>query len=130
MNTQSVNNGMIEVNSTGIGEISSEMVAKRAGELALIAGRPATRPDREQALRELTGGGAMSAGQALLESAPEDERWDPIPGSKGHQAEVSASEDQDEDGQNESARLYEEGAREAAHDRMLLAASTTREGGF
>ena len=48
-------------NAVGIGEISGEMVAARAEELAVIAGRPVTKEDHEQALRELTGGPEMDA---------------------------------------------------------------------
>lgn len=122
MNKNPLNKGMIEENSAGIGEISGEMVAERARELALIAGRPVTGQDSEQALRELTGGDGMDPKQALLESLTEDERWDPIPSSTGHQAEESASEDEDEDGQGKNAQLFEEGVSEAAHDQMLQAA--------
>ncbi len=130
MNKNPLNKGMIEENFTGIGEISDEMVVERARELALIAGHPVTRADSEQALRELTGGDAMDPNQALLESFSEDERWAPIPGSTGHQAEESASEDEDEDGQGESAQLFEEGVSEAAHDQMLQAAIAARETRF
>jgi hypothetical protein len=122
MNKNPLNTGMLEENSVGIGEISGEMLAERAKELALIAGRPVNQTDHEQALRELTGGPAMDPKQALLESVTEDERWDPVPGSIGHQAEESASEDEGEDGQTEGAKLVEEGVREAGHDRMLQAA--------
>jgi hypothetical protein len=127
MNQNPLTKGMIEENSTGIGEISGEMVADRARELALIAGRPLTRQDSEQALRELTGGDAMAPEQALLESFSEDDRWDPIPGSTGHQAEESASEDEDEDGHGNNAQLFEEGVGEAAHDQMLEAARAAKE---
>ena len=109
-------------NAVGIGEISAEMVEERAKELALILGRPVSKQDHEQALRELTDGPEMDPKQALLESVTEDERWDPVPGSRGHQAEESASEDEDEDGRGESAQLYEEGVSEAEHDQMLQAA--------
>jgi hypothetical protein len=122
MNKNPLNKGMIEENSVGIGEVSTEMVEERAEELALIAGRPVTWIDDEQALRELTGGDVIDTHQALLESLSEDERWDPIAGSTGLQAEESAKEDEDEDGQSESAQLYEEGVSEAAHDQMLQAA--------
>jgi hypothetical protein len=122
MNKNPMNKGMLEVNSAGIGEISGEMVAERAKELALIAGRPLTKNHYEQALRELTGGDDVDARQALLESFSEDERWDPIPGSTGHQAEESVSEGEDEDGQGGNAQLVEEGVREATHDQMLQAA--------
>lgn len=127
MNQNPLTKGMIEENSTGIGEISGEMVAERAKELALIAGRPVTKEDSEQALRELTGGDGMDARQALFESFSEDERWNPIPSSTGHQAEESASEDEDEDGQGVSAQLFEEGVNEAAHDQMLQAAIAAAE---
>lgn len=127
MNKNPLNKGMLEVNSAGIGEISNEMVAERTKELALIAGRPATKEDGEQALRELTGGDEMDAKQALLESVSEDERWDPVPASTGHQAEESASEDEDDDGRGETAQLFEEGVSEAAHDQMLQAAIAAAE---
>ena len=108
-------------NAVGIGEISGEMVAARAEELAVIAGRPVTKEDHEQALRELTGGPEMDAKEVLLDSLNEDEHWDPVPGSTGHQAKESASEDEDDDGLNESAQLVEEGVSEAEHDQMLQA---------
>jgi len=126
MNKNPLSKGMIEENSAGIGEISGEMVTERAKELALMAGRPMTREDHEQALRELTDGAELDAKQALLESVTEDERWDPVPGSTGHQAETSASEDEDEDGRSEGAQLVEEGVSEAEHDQMLQAARATQ----
>ncbi len=122
MNKNPLYKGMIEENSVGIGEISGEMIEVRAEELALIAGRPVTEEDHQQARRELTGGGDMDAKQVFLESASEDERWDPVHGSTGHQAPESPSEDEDEDGRNESAQLVEEGVSEAEHDQMLQAA--------
>lgn len=118
MNKNPLNKGVIEENAVGIGEVSTEMVGERAEELALIAGRPVTWLDDEQALRELTGGDVIDTHQALLESLSEDERWAPISGSTGQQAEESAREDEE----GESAQLYEEGVREAAHDQMLQAA--------
>lgn len=122
MNKNPLNKGVIQENAVGIGEVSTEMISERAEELALIAGRSVTWLDDEQALRELTGGDVIDTHQALLESLSEDERWEPIAGSTGHQAEESAKEDEDEDGQSESAQLYEEGVSEAAHDQMLQAA--------
>lgn len=127
MNQNPLLKGMIEENSTGIGEISDERLAERARELALIAGRPVIRQDSEQALRELTGGDGMDPRQAVLESFSEDERLDPVPSSTGHQAEESASENDDEDGQGKSAQLFEEGVREASHDQMLQAAIAAKE---
>ncbi len=126
MNKNPLNKGIIEKNSVGIGEISGEMIAERGKELALIAGQPMTKEDCEQALRELTGGNDMDDNQAFLESVTEDKRWDPLPGSTGHQIEDLVSEDEDEDGRDESAQLVEEGVREAEHDQMLQAARATR----
>ncbi len=119
--------GMIEENSIGIGEVSEEMVTDRAKELALIAGHKLSKADHEQALAELTGVDETDAKQAMLESFSEDKRWDPVPGSTGHQVEESASEDEDEDGRNESAQLFEEGVSEAEHDQMLQAARAAKE---
>ena len=54
----------------------------------------------------------------LLELLPESARWDPLPGSPGHQAPELPSEDaEDDDGRNESAWLVEEGAA-AAEDEL------------
>lgn len=130
MNKNPITKGRIEENSAGIGEVSGEMVEDRAKEIALIAGRPVIKKDSEQALRELTGGEEMDPKQALLESASEDERWGPVPGSTGHQAKESASEEEDEDGRSESAQLVEEGVREAMHDRMLQSAIAEKEKGL
>jgi hypothetical protein len=126
MSKNPINKGVIEENSVGIGEISGEMVAARGKEFALIAGRPMTKEDCKQALRELTGGSEMDDEQAFLESVTEDMRWNPLPGSTGHQVEDLASEEDDEDGRDENAQLYEEGVREAEHDQMLQAAKAAK----
>jgi len=122
MNKNPLNKGMISENFAGIGEVSGEMVAARANELALIVGRAATEADYEQARRELTGGSEMDSQKAMLESIPEYKRWNPVPGSTGQEAQESASEDEDEDGRSKSAQLFEDGIHEAEHDLMLQAA--------
>lgn len=122
MNNNPLNKGMIEENSVGIGQVSIEMVEERAEELALIGGHSVTQEDNEQALRELTGGCEMDDKQLLLESASEEDRWNLVPGSTGHQAEVFDSHEEDEDGRSQGAQLIEEGVSEAAHDQMLQAA--------
>jgi hypothetical protein len=112
-------------NFAGIGPVTPAMVHARAKELALIAGRPAeqvSRLDREQAKRELTGESDIDPQAAMLESIPESMRWDPVPGSAGHQKAESPSEDEDEEGRSESEQLAEEGVGEAEHDQMLQAA--------
>jgi hypothetical protein len=63
---------------------------------------------------------------ALLESAPESERWDPVHGSTGQKVLVAPNEDEDEEGRSDSERLVEEGVLEAEHDQMLKATRTQR----
>lgn len=101
-----------------------EQVHARALELAWIAGRVpphVSQADYEQAERELAGESDPDREDALLDSMPESKRWDPIPGSTGRQVPDAPSEDEDDEGRNESARLVEEGASEAGRDHMLQA---------
>ncbi len=124
-NKNPLNKGILTENAVGIGTVTPEMVEARAGELAEIAGRvpaQATEVDYEQAHRELTGGPEMDPEKEVLESIPESERWDPVPGSTGHQTVDSLGEDEDSEGRSESAQLVEEGIKEAEHDQMLQAA--------
>ena len=117
--------GRISENGAGIGTPTRGIVRERAIELAIIDGRPAaevSKSDWEQAKRELTGGLDPDVNETLLESAPEAERWDPLPGTQGHKAPESSSDDEDDDGRTDSARLVEEGVAEAEHDQMLQAA--------
>ncbi len=119
-----LNKGILTENAVGIGTVTPEMVEARATELAEIAGRVPAQPteaDYEQAQRELTGGSEMDPEEKVLESIPESERWDPVPGSTGHQAVDSLGEDEDSEGRSESAQLVEEGIKEAEHDQMLQA---------
>ena len=114
------------INSTGVGEVTREMLRKRAVELALINGRAkqeVSNTDWEQAMRELSGEPEKDKKDAEMEAAPESERWDPVHGSTGHKVEANYGDDEDADGQSFSARLVEEGINEAAHDQMLQASS-------
>ena len=116
--------GQMTENGKGIGTVTRGMVKERAVELAIINGRPASEvsiTDWEQAKRELTGGSDADLKDTLLESALESERWDPVPGSTGQKAPESTSDDENEDGQSDSAKLVEEGVTEAEHDQMLQA---------
>jgi hypothetical protein len=125
MDKNPLNKGVLTENFTGIGPVTREMVHARAGELALIAGRTPPhmlQADYEQAKRELTGESDVDRQEALLESLPETKRWDPVPGSTGHQAPESPSEDEDDEGRSETEQLVEEGAGEAERDQMLQAA--------
>lgn len=108
-------------NSAGIGTVTRKMVRKRAVELAVINGRSAqevSRSDREQAKRELTGESDMDPNEAVLESAPESERWDPVPGSTGHIVPVASGDDEDDEGRSDNERLVDEGIAGAEQDQM------------
>ena len=130
MNTNPLKQGALIENSNGIGTVTREMVRARAVELALINGRSAheaSQTDWEQAKRELTGEPEIDPNQQLLESAPESERWDPVHGSTGEKVPAAPGEDEDDEGQSDSARLFEAGVHEAEHDQMLQAAKIQNE---
>ena len=115
-------------NSAGIGTVTRKMVRQRAVELAVINGRSAqevSTSDWEQAQLELTGNSDKGSNEATLETAPESERWDPVPGSTGGKVPVAAGEDEDAEGRSDNERLVEEGIAGAEHDQMLQA---TKEG--
>ena len=117
------------VNSAGIGTVSREMVRVRAVEIALINGRTSqsmSKADLEQAGRELTGGQDLDAKESTLEAVPVSAGADPVPCSTGHKVADSSSEDEDEEGRSDSARLVDEGVREAGHDQMLQAAKRAK----
>ena len=112
MKTNPFKEGSLIENSAGIGTVTRKMVRERAAELAVINGRAAqdaSKSDWEQAKRELTGQSDADAKETALESVPESERWDPVPGSVGHKVPESSSEDTDDEGRSDSARLVEEG---------------------
>ena len=111
-------------NSAGIGTVTRQMVRERAVELAVINGRfeeDLSQSDWAQAKRELTGGSDTDPKEAVLESLPESERWDPVPGSTGHKVPVAPSDDEDDEGRSDSERLVDEGIAGAEHDQSLQA---------
>lgn len=117
-------------NSAGLGTVTREMVRKRAVELALLDGRPArdvSNSDWQQAKRELTGGSDADPKELTLESAPESERWDPLPGSTGHKVPAAAGEDEDAEGRSDNEKLVEEGVAEAGLDQSSQAARQAAE---
>jgi hypothetical protein len=126
MNIDPLHEAPISIHGTGIGTVSPDMVRKRAEELAVINGREAydaSMSDWDEALRELTCGEEFDAQQTLMESLPESERWDPIPGSPSHEAVTVFGDNEDADGRSVGERLCAEGVAEAAHDQMLAAAA-------
>lgn len=116
-------------NSAGIGTVTRRMVRERAVELATMDERSSAQiseSDLEQAKRELTGKPDMDPKEAALDSAPESERWDPVPGSTGHKVSVAPSEDEDEEGRSDNERLVDEGMAGAEHDLSLQASRTPK----
>ena len=129
MNKNPLNQGIIANNTVGIGSVTREMVRSRARELAMIAGHTpshVTQADYERAKRELTGESDRDRQDAILDALPETKRWDPVPGSTGHQAPESPSEDEDDAGRSETEQLVNEGMMDAARDQMLQAAKATK----
>ncbi len=130
MNIDPPQDDALALNFLGVGTVTRKMVRERSVELALIDGRSAqevSKSDWEQAKRELTGGSDTDPKELLLESATEDERWDPLPGSTGQIAPASSIDGEDEDGRGISERLVDQGMLEAEHDQMLQAAKKQRE---
>jgi hypothetical protein len=124
MKTNPLKQGLLTENSSGIGTVTRKMVLTRAVELAVIDGRSpeeVSKSDWEQAKRELTGGPETDPKEALLESAPESDRWNPVAGSVGHKVRVSSSADEDAEGRSDNERLVEEGIKDAEHDQMRQA---------
>jgi len=124
MNTNPLKQGILTENSAGLGTVTRQMVRERAVELAIINGRSATevsKSDWEQAKRELTGETDADLKETALETAPESERWNPVPGSTGHKVSAAPGEDEDEDGRSDNERLVEEGIAGADHDQRLQA---------
>ena len=125
MRKNPLNKGIIMENAGGIGTVTPAMVEARARELALINGHGSSGPtaaDYQQAKRELTGEEEIDPQQENVESLPESEDWDPVPGSTGRQAAESLGEDEDAEGRSEAAQMFEEGVNEAEHDQMRRAA--------
>ena len=124
MKKNPLKDGVISENSAPVGTVTREMVRARAAELAVIDGHlshDATASHFAQAKRELTGEPDMDPKDAILESAPESERWDPVPGSTGNKARVAPSEDQDEEGRSDNERLVEGGIAEAEIEQSFQA---------
>ena len=83
--------------------------------------RDVSKSDLKPPKGEMTGASDMDPNEVVLESAPESERWDPVPGSTGHKAPVNPSADEDEEGRSENEKLVEEGVEGAELDQMRQA---------
>ena len=125
MKKNPLKDGVISENSAAVGTVTRKMVRARAAELAVIDGHlssAATKSHFAQAKRELTGVPDVDPKDAILESAAESERWDPVPGSTGHKVQVAPSEDEDEEGRSDNERLVEGGIAEAEIEQSFQAA--------
>ena len=126
MNHNPLKEGVLSENSAGIATVTPKMVRQRAAELAVINGRSeqdVSKSECEQARRELTGEPDRDPEEAALESAPESERWDPVPGSTGHKVPAAPSDDEDDEGRSDNERLVDEGIAGAEHDQRRHATS-------
>ena len=124
MKTNPFKEGALTEKSAGLGTVTREIVRARVTELAAIDGllsSAATKSHFAQAKRELTGVPDTDPKDAIPESAPESERWDPVSGSTGHKARVAPSEDEDEEGRSDNERLVEEGIAEAEIEQSFQA---------
>ena len=116
MKNNPIKDGIIAENSIAVGTVTPAMVRARAAELARADGcssPAATRSHLAQAERELTGETEADPNTALLEAAPEAERWDPVPGSTGEKILATPSDDEDDEGRSDNERLVESGVAEA-----------------
>ena len=59
--------------------------------------------------------------ETLLESAPESDRWNLVPGSAGHKVQVAPSEDEDDEGRSDNEMLVESGIADADTDQSIQA---------
>lgn len=121
MTTNLLKEGVLTKNSGGIGTVTRKMVREHAVELTVISGRSAqdvSKSDWEQAKPELASDLDVEPKEAVLESAPESERWDPVRGSTGHKAPVAPSEDEDDEGRSDKQRLVDKGIAGAEHEQM------------
>ncbi len=125
MDYNPLNQGVLTGKSAEFGPVTEEIVRARAQEQALITGRVSPdgpHTDYEQAKRELKGRADIDGQDTVLESIPESQRWDPVPGSTGCQAAESPSEDEDDEGRSATEQLFDGGVEAATRDRMLQAA--------
>jgi len=87
--------------------------------MAKLIGIPLGAP--EEAKPKVTSDSGSAPNDAALESAPESERWDPVPGSTGHKVRAASSEDEDDEGRSENEQLVDEGIARAEDDKVVQA---------
>ena len=121
MKRNPIEEGKFTEHAHGMGTVTEAMVRQRARELALINGRTENQvieSDLTQARRELTGEEGLNPEPTEAEALTEDQRWEPVPESTGHQMPTVPPPDE----QTFAEKLVEEGIQEAEHDQMTAAA--------
>lgn len=118
--------GILTVNSVGIGTVTRKMIRERAVEIAQINGRSAhsvSKNDWEDAKAELSYDTGPESRESALELVESSTPWDPNYGSSGFKTLVSGGEDSDSDSEGRSTQeqLMDEGIADAEHDQMLQA---------
>lgn len=111
--------GRISNCSRAVGTVTWDMVRHRAREIAITNGRGSwevLEGDFDQAKRELTTLQDESNKEEVLESAPESERWDPLPGTYGRQTPRYPNLG---DQESDDERITKEGIEDAEHDQMV-----------
>jgi hypothetical protein len=119
MREDPIDRGRISNRSRAVGVVTWDMVRKRAREIAITNGRgpyAVLDSDFDQARRELTTLEDEPVKEQFLESVPESERWDPVPGSFGRVAPKYPPLNQEE---TDGERLTREGVEDAEHDQMV-----------
>jgi hypothetical protein len=112
--------GKISVHGDGMGAPTTELVEKRAREIALINERNPdeyTDADWDQAEKELLGRETVTAADDVDEIVDSLSDRDSVPGETGRRAGLAG-----EDDEMLGAQLVEGGIEEAAHDQMVEAA--------
>lgn len=130
MKTNPPSQGIVTNQASGPAAVTRGMQRERAVELAYINGHAAnavSKAEWEQAKRELKSEAEIDPKEAMLEAVPESERWDPVPGSTGHQAPETPPEDENEEGSSATQQLAAKGVAEAARDQTFQAAKAANQ---
>ncbi len=120
MKDNRIEEGRFSQHSEGLGTVTEAMVRQRAQELAVINGRSIHQvldSDLEQARRELTGQERLVPEPTAAEEIPEEDRWEAVPASAGHQVPSVPTPDE----QTFAEKLVEEGVEDAEQDQMIKA---------
>jgi hypothetical protein len=122
MTTPDESVGRIERNATGMGEVSDEMIERRAREIAVQEGRnDIMKSDRQRALLELQGSGGTRSDDETDVRATTLNPQEPA-GTPGHKAPTSGPASE----RNVIRELVQEGIDEAAHEQMTAAEKEAR----